>query len=190
MQRRLLSSLVVTAALVLPALARAEVGSDGNFAIRAAYLVPMYVNTGQSVPGASATTYGVGDKWLSNLDVLASWYPLSFLSVDVEGQFNLSSPSAAYPMTGVYVGPGITLDFPLFLYARASLPIQVSGDQNPTGSLSKPTFFLRAGGGLKLDLFVMRLYLEVTADFAYAGSNVSFFGSQTINVAAGVWVRF
>ena len=184
MQRRLLPSLVVAAALLVPAAARAD------FAIRAAYLVPMYVNTGQSFPpGASAYTYGVGSQWLSNLDVLASWYPLSFLSVDVEGQFNLSSPSAAYPMTGIYVGPGVTFDLPLFLYARASLPIQVSGDQY-NGSLSKPTFFLRAGGGLKLDLLVVRLYLEVTADFAYAGNGISFFGAQTINVAAGVWVRF
>lgn len=188
MQRRLLASLAVSAALLLPASARAS--DDGNFAIRAAYLVPMYVNTGQGFSGSSAYTYGVGDKWLSNLDVLVSWYPLSFLSVDVEGQFNLTSPSAAYPMTGVYVGPGITLDLPLFLYARASLPIQVTGTQPPGAALGTPTFFLRVGGGLKLELFVLRLFLEVTADFAYAGSGISFFGSQTINVAAGVWVRF
>jgi hypothetical protein len=184
MQRRLLPSLVIAAALLVPAAARAD------FGIRAAYLVPMYVNTGQtSSPGGYVYTYGVGNQWLSNLDILASWYPLSFLSVDVEGQFNLSSPSASYPMTGIYVGPGVTLDLPLFLYARASLPIQVSGDQY-NGSLSKPTFFLRAGGGLKLDLLVVRLYLEVTADFAYAGTGISFFGAQTINVAAGVWVKF
>jgi hypothetical protein len=189
---RLLQSLVVGFLLVVPTFARADTDS-GNFALRAAYLVPMYVNSGQpnnGLPGANAYTYGVGDKWLSNLDVLASWYPVSFLSLDVEGQFNLSSPSASYPMTGIYVGPGVTLDLPLFLYARVSLPIQVSGDQYTGGSLSKPTLFLRAGGGLKLELFVLRLYLEVTADFAYAGSNVSFFASQTINLAAGVWVRF
>jgi hypothetical protein len=197
MQSRRLQSLVLALFLVVPVVARADTNS-GNFALRAAYLVPMYVNSGQSggSPGASAYTYGVGDKWLSNLDVLASWYPVSFLSLDVEGQFNLSSPSSYYPMTGVYVGPGITLDFPLFLYARVSLPIQVSGDQyqgptgNQPGTLGKPTLFLRAGGGLKLELFVLRLYLEVTADFAYAGSNINFFGSQTINLAAGVWVRF
>jgi hypothetical protein len=189
MHRRVLSSLVLAAALVVPAAARA----DDNFGIRVAYLVPMYVNTGQpagGLPGANAYTYGVGQKWLSNLDVLASWYPVSWISVDVEGQFNLSSPSSSYPMTGIYVGPGITFDFPMFLYARVSLPIQVSGDQDQGNNLSKPTFFLRAGGGLKLDFFIMRLYLEVTADFAYAGSNVNFFASQTINVAAGVWVKF
>jgi hypothetical protein len=185
MQRRLLSSLVLAAALVVPTAARAD------FGIRAAYLVPMFVNTGQSLSaGGSAYTYGVGDQWISNLDVIASWYPLSFLSVDIEGQFNLTGTNPKYPMTGIYVGPGVTLDLPLFLYARASLPIQVTGSE-PTGStLSTPTFFLRAGGGLKLDLFVVRLYLEVTADFAYAGSGISFFGAQTINVAAGVWVRF
>jgi hypothetical protein len=193
MHRRVLSSLLVAAALVAPAAARA----DDNFGIRVAYLVPMYVNTGQPMSlGGSARTYGVGDKWLSNLDVLASWYPVSWISVDVEGQFNLSSPSASYPMTGIYVGPGITFDFPMFLYARVSLPIQVSGDQYQANdasgglTLGKPTLFLRAGGGLKLDFFIMRLYLEVTADFAYAGSNVTFFASQTINVAAGVWVKF
>jgi hypothetical protein len=192
MKRGHLQSLALACLLVAPVAARADTDS-GNFALRAAYLVPMYVNSGQpqyGSPGANAYTYGVGDKWLSNLDILASWYPLSFMSLDVEGQFNLSSPSAAYPMTGVYVGPGVTFDFPLFLYARVSLPIQVSGDQYSGGSLSKPTLFLRAGGGLKLELFILRLYLEVTADFAYAGSNVSFFASQTVNLAAGVWVRF
>jgi hypothetical protein len=185
MQRRLLSSLVLAAGLVVPTAARAD------FGVRAAYLVPMYVNTGQSLSaGGSAYHYGVGDQWISNLDILASWYPLSFLSVDVEGQFNLTGTDPKYPMTGIYVGPGVTLDFPLFLYARASLPIQVTG-QTPAGStLSTPTFFLRAGGGLKLDFLVLRLYLEVTADFAYAGSGISFFSAQTINVAAGVWVRF
>jgi hypothetical protein len=187
MQRRLLSSVVVAAALLVPSAARA----DGDWAVRAAYLVPMFVNTGQPPsPGASNYTYGVGDQWISNLDVLASWYPLSFLSIDLEGQFNLTGTNPKYPMTGIYVGPGITLDLPLFLYARASLPIQVTGSEPPGAALSTPTFFLRVGGGLKLDLFIVRLYLEVTADFAYAGSGISFFGAQTINVAAGVWVRF
>jgi len=184
MQRRLLSPLVLAVALLVPAAARAD------FGIRAAYLVPMYVNTGQPTsPGANLYTYGVGSQWLSNLDLLGSWYPLDWLSIDLEGQFNLSSPSNAYPMTGIYVGPGVTFDLPLFLYARVALPIQVSGDQYQ-GTLSKPTMFLRAGGGLKLEFLVIRLYLEVTADFAYAGSNISFFSSQTINVAAGVWVKF
>jgi hypothetical protein len=185
MQRRLLSSLVLTAALLVPAAARAD------FGVRAAYLVPMYVNTGQSVAaGGSAYHYGAGDVWLSNLDVLASWYPLSWLSVDVEGQFNLSGTDPKYPMTGIYVGPGVTFDLPMFLYARAALPIQVTPSAPAGSSLSRPTFFLRAGGGLKLELFFLRLYLEVTADFAYAGTGVSFFGAQTINVAAGVWVKF
>src|SRR5277367_636715 len=140
-RRRLLSSLVLAAALVVPTAARAD------FGIRAAYLVPMYVNTGQSLSsGGSSYTYGVGDQWISNLDVLASWYPLSFLSLDIEGQFNLTGTNAKYPMTGIYVGPGITLDLPLFLYARASLPIQVTGQAPSGGSLSTPTFFLRAGG--------------------------------------------
>ncbi len=187
MPRRFLQLLVLAAVLVVPAAARAD---DASWGLRAAYLVPVYVNTGQPTsPGASAHTYGPGDQWLSNLDLLASWYPTSFISVDVEGQFNLSGTDARYPMTGIYVGPGVTFDFPMFLYARVALPIQVSGAQYQ-GSLSKPTLFLRAGGGLKLDFFIMRLYLEVTADFAYAGSNVSFFGSQTINLAAGVWVKF
>lgn len=185
MQRRLFSSLVLAVALLIPSMARAD------FGIRAAYLVPMYVNTGQSlVSGEAHYTYGVGDAWLSNLDFLASWYPISWLSLDVEGQFNLSGTDARYPMTGIYVGPGVTLDLPMFLYARAALPIQVTGTSPAGSSLSRPTFFLRAGGGLKLELFILRLYLEVTADFAYAGSGISFFSAQTINVAAGVWVKF
>ncbi len=183
MHRRLLPSLVLAAALVTPVAARADWG------IRAAYLVPMYVNTGVSpTSGASIYTYGVGQQWLSNLDVLASWYPLTWLSIDVEGQFNLSQASALYPMTGIYVGPGVTFDFPFFLYARAALPIQVSGTS--CCGLSTPTAFLRAGGGLKLDIFFLRLYLEATADFAYAGSGITFFSAKTINVAAGLWAKF
>ncbi len=184
MHRRLLPSLVLASALAVPGAVRAD-----DWAVRAAYLVPMYVYTGVSAtPGASVYSYGVGNQWLSNLDVLGSWYPLSWLSVDLEGQFNLNGSSSAYPMTGVYVGPGVTFDFPLFLYARASLPIQVSGSS--FASLSTPTFFLRAGGGLKLDLLILRLYLEATVDLAYAGSGITFFSAKTINVAAGVWVKF
>ena len=183
MHRRLLPSLVLAAALTMPAAARADWG------LRAAYLVPMYVNTGVSQSlGAPIYTYGVGNRWLSILDVMASWYPLSFMSIDVEGQFNLSGTNPMYPMTGIYVGPGVTFDFPIFLYARVSLPIQVSGQSNYP--VSTPTAFLRAGGGLKLDILVLRLYLEATADFAYAGTGITFFSAKTINVAAGVWVKF
>lgn len=183
MHRRLLPSLVIAAALATPNAARAD------WALRAAYLVPMYVNTGVSQTlGAPIYTYGVGQQWISNLDVLASWYPVDFMSVDIEGQFNLTGTNPNYPMTGIYVGPGVTFDFPLFLYARVALPVQVSGQSNYP--ISTPTAFLRAGGGLKLDLLVLRLYLEATADLAYAGTGVSFFSPKTINVAAGVWVRF
>jgi hypothetical protein len=182
MHRRLLPSLVLAVALVMPSAARADWG------IRAAYLVPMFVNTGQSVAGSSAYHYGAGDAWLSNLDILASWYPISFLSVDVEGQFNLTGTDAKYPMTGIYVGPGVTLDLPLFLYARAALPFQVTGGAGSTPGT--PIAYLRLGGGLKLEIFIVRLYFEVTADFAYAGTGISFFGSQTVNLAAGLWVKF
>jgi hypothetical protein len=183
MARRVLPSLVLAAALMAPTVARAD------FAVRAAYLVPMYVNTGQNI-GGSNYTYGVGQAWLSNLDLLASWYPLDILSVDLEGQFNLSGTSSSYPFTGIYIGPGVTLDLPLFLYARAALPIQVSGSEPAGSALGLPRAFFRVGGGLNLDLLIIRLYLEVTADFAYAGSGISFFGAQTINVAVGLWFKF
>jgi hypothetical protein len=183
MARRVLPSLLLAAVLMAPAVARAD------FAVRAAYLVPMFVNTGQSI-GGSNYTYGVGQAWLSNLDVLGSWYPIDFLSVDLEGQFNLSGTSSSYPFTGIYVGPGVTLDLPLFLYARAALPIQVTGSEPSGSALGLPRAFFRVGGGLKLDLLIIRLYLEATADFAYAGSGISFFGAQTINVAVGIWFKF
>lgn len=182
MLRRLLPSVVLAATLVAPAAARADWG------IRGAYLVPMYANTGQTTGTGSDYHYSVGDKWQSNLDILLSWYPISFLTIDVEGQFNLSGTSSQYPFTGIYVGPGVTLDFPLFLYARAAIPIQVSGSSY--GSLSTPTMFLRLAGGLKLELFVVRLYIELIGDFAMAGSGTTFFGSQIISVAAGIWVKF
>jgi len=182
MLRRLLPSLVLIAVVVSPAAARADWG------IRGAYLVPMYANTGQSTSGGSSYHYSVGDEWQSNLDFIGSWYPISFLSIDLEGQFNLTGTNSQYPFTGIYVGPGVTLDFPLFLYGRAAVPIQVTGSS--AGSLSTPTMFLRLAGGLKLELFVFRLYLEVIFDFAMAGSGVTFFGSQIVSVSAGLWLKF
>jgi hypothetical protein len=75
------------------------------------------------------------------------------------------------------------LDIPATpLYARASLPIQLE---------DTAVFFLRVGGGLKLiDMAFFRFYLEVSADFPYAGSGVSFFGSQAVNAGLGVWFKF
>jgi hypothetical protein len=181
MHRRLLPFVVLTAALMAPSAARADWG------IRGAYLVPMYSNVGSATPDGK-TQYSVGDVWLSNLDFILSWYPISFLSIDLEGQFNLNSTNANYPFNGIYVGPGVTLDLPLFLYGRASIPIQVSGAS--TATISTPTTFLRLAGGLKLQLFVVTLYLEVGVDLAMFGSGISFFGSQTVNVAAGLWVKF
>jgi len=184
MNRRLLPSVVLAAALMAPSAARADWG------IRGAYLVPMYANTGQTnqTTGSGDYHYSVGDKWQSNIDLILSWYPISFLTVDLEGQFNLSGTSTSYPFTGIYVGPGVTLDLPLFLYARAALPFQVTGSSY--GSLSQATMFLRLAGGLKLEIFVVRLYIEVLGDFAMAGSGTTFFGSQIISVAAGLWVKF
>ncbi|HMK73565.1 MAG TPA: hypothetical protein VK454_09505, partial [Myxococcaceae bacterium] len=76
MNRRLLPSVVLAAALMVPSAARADWG------IRAGYLVPMYANVGQTLPDGK-TYYDVADAWLSNLDILLSWYPLSFLTIDV-----------------------------------------------------------------------------------------------------------
>ena len=115
-------------------------------------------------------------------DLVLSWYPLSFISLDLEGQFNLSSTNIDYPNTGIYVGPGVTLDLPLFLYARVSLPVQVT----PSSAI----WYLRAAGGFKLEFFVVRLYLEALFDFPLAGGATSAFGSQAISLAAGVWVKF
>jgi hypothetical protein len=100
----------------------------------------------------------------------------------LEGQFNLSSTNPTYPMTGIYVGPGITLDFPFFLYARASLPVQVT----PGSAI----WDLRLAGGIKLQIFVVYLYIEGVLDLPLAGGPTSTFGSQAISVAAGLWVKF
>ncbi len=177
---RRLPLLLLSLALAAPLPAQADWG------IRASYLVPMYVNTGQPKPSdpTSGTTYhyDVGTVWLSNLDLVLSWYPISFISLDLEGQFNLSSTNIDYPNTGIYVGPGVTLDLPLFLYARVSLPVQVT----PSSAI----WYLRAAGGFKLEFFVVRLYLEALFDFPLAGGATSAFGSQAISLAAGVWVKF
>jgi hypothetical protein len=180
MTRRRLPMLALVVALSAPGAARADWG------VRASYLVPMYVNTGQPAPGSQqlGTTYhyDAGTAWLSNLDVILSWYPISFLSVDLESQFNLSGTNPLYPNTGIYVGPGITFDFPIFLFGRVALPVQVT-----PGSA---VFDLRLAGGLKLQLFVVNLYLEAVFDFPYAGTGVTAFQSQAISLDAGVWVKF
>jgi hypothetical protein len=177
---RRLPLLLLSLALVAPLPARADWG------IRASYLVPMYVNTGEPKPSdqISGTTYhyDAASVWLSNLDLILSWYPISIISLDLEGQFNLSATNVNYPNTGIYVGPGVTLDLPLFLYARASFPVQVT----PSSAI----WYFRAAGGLKLELFVVRLYLEVLFDFPLAGGATSAFGSQAISLAAGLWVKF
>jgi hypothetical protein len=179
MTRRVLPFVVVVT-LCTPAAVRADWG------VRAAYLVPMYVNTGQPKPQSQevGTTYhyDATTVWLSNLDVILSWYPISFLSVDVEGQFNLSPTNSLYPNTGIYVGPGITIDFPIFLYGRVALPVQVT----PSSAI----YYLRLAGGFKLQLFVVNLYLEALFDFPYAGNGVTAFQSQAISLAAGLWVKF
>jgi hypothetical protein len=177
---RRLPSLVLGVALLAPVAAQADWG------IRASYLVPMYVNTGQPKPSDQSlgTTYhyDATSVWLSNLDLILSWYPISFISLDLEGQFNLSPTNIDYPNTGIYVGPGVTLDLPFFLYARLSLPVQVT----PSSAI----WYLRAAGGFKLQFFVVNLYLEALFDFPLAGGATSAFGSQAISLAAGVWVKF
>jgi len=172
--------------LFLAVLLLAPVAARADWGVRLSYLVPMYVNTGAPKPNEQALGstyhYDVGQVWLSNLDLILSWYPISFISLDVEGQFNLSPTNINYPNTGIYVGPGITLDLPLFLYARLSFPVQVT----PASAI----WYLRAAGGFKLQLFIVNLYLEALFDFPLASQVNSAFGSQAISLAAGVWVKF
>ncbi len=181
MNRRRLPPALLAALLVAPVAAQAE-----DWGVRLSYLVPMYVNTGAPKPSdpVAGTTYhyDAGQVWLSNLDLILSWYPISFISLDVEGQFNLSATNVDYPNTGIYVGPGITLDLPFFLYARMSFPVQVT----PGSAI----WYLRAAGGLKLQLFIVNLYFEALFDFPLASAANSAFGSQAISVAAGLWVKF
>jgi len=179
MHRRL-APLFLAVLLLVPVVARADWG------VRLSYLVPMYVNTGLPKPSDQAAggtyQYNAGQVWLSNLDLILSWYPISFISLDLEGQFNLSPTNINYPNTGIYVGPGVTLDLPLFLFARLSFPVQVT-----PGSA---VWYLRAAGGFKLQLFIVSLYLEGLFDFPLASKVNSAFGSQAISLAAGVWVKF
>jgi hypothetical protein len=172
--------------LLLAGLLFAPVTARADWGVRLSYLVPMYVNTGAPKPSnpvaGSTYEYNAGQVWLSNLDLILSWYPLSFISLDLEGQFNLSSTNIDYPNTGIYVGPGITLDLPLFLYARISFPVQVT----PSSAI----WYLRAAGGFKLQVFFVSLYLEALFDFPLASNVNSAFGSQAISLAAGLWVKF
>ena len=180
MHRRI-PPLFLAVLLLVPVAARAS-----DWGIRLSYLVPMYVNTGEPKPSnqvvGTTYQYNAGEVWLSNLDLILSWYPISFISLDVEAQFNLSPTNIDYPNTGIYVGPGITLDLPLFLFARVSFPVQVT----PGSAI----WYLRAAGGFKLQLFIVSLYLEGVFDFPLASNANSAFGSQAISLDAGLWVKF
>jgi hypothetical protein len=180
MKRSLSAAVVAVAVLAAPGVAHAQ------WSIRGGIETPLYFHAssnGQSI------SYNIGDTFQPTLDILAGFYLLPVLSLDVEFRRGLgatgtnSSTGMAYTRQLTYLGPGVTFDVPGFaLYGRASLPIQLE---------NTAVLYLRVGGGLKLlDIGVFRLYLEVTADFPWAGSGVSFFGSQAINAGAGVWFKF
>ena len=174
MKRSLSASVLGLALLLAPTAAHAQ------WSIRGGGETPLYFHSSSN---GQSYSFSIGDSFQPTLDIIGGFYVLPILSLDVEFRRGLAATGTGYSRQLTYLGPGVTLDIPATpLYARASLPIQLE---------DTAVFFLRVGGGLKLiDMAFFRFYLEVSADFPYAGSGVSFFGSQAVNAGLGVWFKF
>lgn len=153
--------------------------AEAQWSLRLALEAPLYSHTSSN---GQSSSFGINESFQPTLDVIGSYFFADTLGLDLEFRRGLAATGTGYSRQLTYLGPGLTLDVPGFpLYGRAALPIQIE---------DTAVFFLRVGGGLKIiDLAVFRVYLEVTADFPYAGSGVSFFGSQAINAGLGLWLK-
>jgi hypothetical protein len=152
--------------------------SNAQWAVRAGLETPIYTHFSQNGQSGS---YTIGDTFQPAINVLVEYYPVGLIGLGLEFREGFAASGTGYSRTGTFLGPNLTLDFPLGLFARAAIPIHIEPD--PPGV----TMNLRLAGGLKLLAF---LYLEATADFPMAGSNVSFFGQQQFGIAAGAWFKF
>lgn len=172
MRHPLLPGLAVLGLLLLPGRAEAQ------WSARLALEAPLYSHTSSK---GQSSSFGINNSFQPTLDVIASYF-FGVVSVDLEFRRGLAATGTGYSRQLTYLGPGVTLDVSGFaLYGRASLPIQIE---------DTAVIFLRVGGGLKIiDLAVFRVYFEVTADFPWAGSGVSFFGSQAFNAGLGLWLK-
>ena len=153
--------------------------AEAQWSARLALEAPLYSHTSSN---GQSSSFGINESFQPTLDVIGSYFFADALGLDIEFRRGLAATGTGYSRQLTYLGPGLTLDVPGFpLYGRAALPIQIE---------DTAIFFLRVGGGLKiLDLAFFRVYFEVTADFPYAGSGVSFFGSQAINAGLGLWLK-
>ncbi len=153
--------------------------AEAQWSLRLALEAPLYSHTSSN---GQSSSFGINESFQPTLDVIGSYFFADTLGLDLEFRRGLAATGTGYSRQLTYLGPGLTLDVPGFpLYGRAALPIQIE---------DTAVFFLRVGGGLKIiDLAVFRVYFEVTADFPYAGSGVSFFGSQAINAGLGLWLK-
>jgi len=173
MRHPFLFGLAALGLLVVPGRAEAQ------WSLRLALEAPLYSHTSSN---GQSSSFGINESFQPTLDVIGSYFFADTLGLDLEFRRGLAATGTGYSRQLTYLGPGLTLDVPGFpLYGRAALPIQIE---------DTAIFFLRVGGGLKiLDLAFFRVYFEVTADFPYAGSGVSFFGSQAINAGLGLWLK-
>ena len=148
--------------------------SNADLALRGGLETPIYTHFSQNGQSGS---YWLGDTFQPAINVLAEWYPIGLLGLGVEFREGFAASGTGYSRTGTFLGPNVTLDFE-GLFARGAIPIHIEpGDV---------TMNLRLAGGLKI---LGILYIEATADFPMAGSNVSFFGQQQFGVGAGVWFK-
>jgi len=174
MRHPLLLGLGALGLLLVPGRAQAQ------WSVRLALEAPLYAHA--SVSGQSSS-FGINESFQPTLDLIGSYVLGDSLSLDLEFRRGIAATGTGFTRQQTFIGPGLTLDVLTFpLYGRVALPIQVEGGT---------VLFLRFGGGLKiLDWGFFRVYFEVTADLACAGSGVSFLGSQAVNAAVGAWLRF
>jgi hypothetical protein len=174
MRHPLLLGLFALGLLLVPGRAEAQ------WSVRLALEAPLYAHA--SVNGQSSS-FSINESFQPTLDLIGSYVLGDTLSLDLEFRRGIAATGTGYTRQQTFLGPGVTLDvFTFPLYARVAMPIQLEGGT---------VLFLRLGGGLKiLDWGFFRVYFEVTADLACAGSGVSFFGSQAVSAALGAWLRF
>jgi hypothetical protein len=153
--------------------------AGAQWSLRLSLEAPLYAHTASN---GQSSSFGINESFQPTVDLIGSYFLSHSVGLDLELRTGMAATGTGYERQRTSIGPGVTLDVPTFpLYGRASVPIQIE---------DAVAAFLRVGGGLKiLDMAFLRVYFELTADFALAGSGVNFFGSQAVNAGLGVWLR-
>jgi len=128
-----------------------------------------------------STTTWLTDQWRPSVVGMLGFYVLPILSIDAElaEAFRVNPPAGQSSRIGTTFRLGATLEPPVLpFYVRAAVPLHLEpGD-----------FFasMRAAIGTVFGPPVVKLYLELAADFPLGGGGHSFFDQQTFSAGAGL----